>query len=57
MNAVIEFIVEYDKGVHTKGRKKGQMEEALTNIAAVTLNNITAFEQGTSDIFKVEFAS
>jgi D-lactate dehydrogenase len=28
-------------------------QEALTNIAAVTLNNITAFECGTSDIFKI----
>ena len=28
-------------------------EEALTNISKITLNNITAFEQGTADIFKV----
>lgn len=28
-------------------------KEALTNIANVTLNNITAFEHGTSDIFKI----
>ncbi|PIZ04412.1 MAG: hydroxyacid dehydrogenase [Gammaproteobacteria bacterium CG_4_10_14_0_8_um_filter_38_16] len=27
-------------------------EEALTNIATTTLNNITAFEQGSGDIFK-----
>lgn len=27
--------------------------EALTNISKITLNNITAFEQGTADIFKV----
>ncbi len=28
-------------------------KEALTNIAAVTLNNITAFEKNTADIFKL----
>lgn len=28
-------------------------KEALTNIATVTLNNISAFERGTSDIFKI----
>lgn len=28
-------------------------QEALTNIAMITLNNITAFERGTSDIFKI----
>ena len=28
-------------------------EEALTNIATTTLNNITAFERGNGDIFKV----
>lgn len=28
-------------------------EEALTNISKITLNNVTAFEKGTADIFKV----
>ena len=28
-------------------------KEALTNIAAVTLNNITAFEKNMADIFKL----
>lgn len=28
-------------------------KEALTNIATITLNNITAFERGTADIFKL----
>jgi D-lactate dehydrogenase len=42
--------------VITTGHQAFFTKEALTNIAAVTLNNITAFEQGTSDIFKVEFA-
>jgi D-lactate dehydrogenase len=28
-------------------------KEALTNIATVTLNNATAFERGTADIFKI----
>lgn len=28
-------------------------KEALTNIAEITLNNITAFEHGNRDIFKI----
>jgi hypothetical protein len=35
MNAVIEFIVEYDKGVHNKGRKKGQMEKAKSTMTHI----------------------
>jgi D-lactate dehydrogenase len=40
--------------VITTGHQAFFTKEALTNIATVTLNNITAFEHGTSDIFKVE---
>jgi D-lactate dehydrogenase len=43
--------------VITTGHQAFFTKEALTNIADVTLNNITAFELGTSDIFKVEFSS
>ena len=43
--------------VITIGHQAFFTKEALTNIAAVTLNNITAFELGTSDIFKLEFSS
>jgi D-lactate dehydrogenase len=43
--------------VITTGHQAFFTKEALTNIAAITLNNITAFEHGTSDIFKVEFSN